>query len=276
MSLVGKIPTFGLIDKRASSSVFGLVGAGGAEMKSLDNKPVAEYTASQENVLVESSYKMGLNEKRLMTLGMSKLKPDSLSKSEAKETPEITVSVDDWRQVFPDDPKPYRSIAAAADKLLGRHWRRELEDGGYRRGNWFSICDYKRGEGYVRLRFTPETALYLYSFATRFISARLDLIGRLSSFNQVRLYEMFYRYSPASKGSGYMVTTLDELREALQLQATYPIWNDFNRKVLAPSIKAINHHTNTEVTLIKTVKKGRKVHTLHFSVLEKMQGELDL
>lgn len=242
----------------------------------IDNKPITEFTASQENLLVESSYKMTLPEKRLMILGMSKLNPDSLKKGEVKGTPEITITVEDWRQVFPKDLNPYRNITDAADKLLGRQWRVDLEGGGYRRGNWFSICDYKRGEAYVRLRFTTETALHLYSFATRFISARLDLIGKLTSFNQIRLYELFYRYSPASKGSGYMVVELDDLRTKLQLQETYPLWNDFNRKVLAPSIRAINKHTNTEVTVIKTLRKGRKVHTLHFSVVEKMQGELDL
>lgn len=244
-------------------------------MGKFDAKPVAEFKASQENALVQASYKMDLNEKRLLTLGMSKLNPDSLRKSESNQTPEITVSVDDWAQVFPDDPKPYRSLATSAGKLLGRQWRMDLPDGDYRRGNWFSICDFKRGSGYVRLKFTAESAFWLHGFCSRFISARVDAVGRLSSFNQVRLYEIFLQFSPASGGSGYMVTSLEKLRETLGLSSVYPIWNDFNRKVLSPSIKAINRHSDTQVELIKIGKNARKVHALHFSITEKSQGELD-
>ena len=244
-------------------------------MTKIDKKPITEFTASQENVLVQSVYKMTLNEKRLLTLGMSKLNPKSMKKEKSDERPELTISVSEWLQVFPDDPKPFQTLARAADRVLGRQWRRKTSEG-WRRGNWFSICDYNRDEGIVKLRFTPETAYWLFDFRGRFISANVDEIGRLHSFNQIRLYECFYQFSPASGGSGFMVIELDKLKEILRLENTYPLWNDFNRKVLIPSINTININTNTRVELTGTKKKKRSVYMLEFHIGEHRQQELDL
>lgn len=244
-------------------------------MSDIEKKGIKGYSSSQENALVQASYKMSLNEKRLLVLGMSKLNPRELKKIESSNTPEIVVTADEWLEVFPDDLKPYRSISQAGTSLLSRQWVRHGVDR-RRRGNWFSICDYDDKLGEIRLKFTHESSFWLYDFNDRFISTRVAEIGKLTSFNQIRMHELFMQFSPACGGSGFMSVEVEDLRRALQLEDSYPVWTDFKRRVLVPCMKAINQETDMIVELTKTVKRKRNVHSLQFHIGEERQGELDL
>lgn len=238
-------------------------------------KEIGEYLAEQENSLVTAHYKMTPTEKHLLNIAMSKVNPEALKKSKHGLAPTISVSLDEWRQVFPSDSNPWQSMSRAADRLLSRSWRRD-EEWGYRRGNWFSICDYNTTKHSVALKFTDESAFWLYDFHDRYIATKNATIGSLKTFNAIRLYELCYRFSPQSKGSSVYRVTLEDLRTTMHLERSYPLWNDFHRKVLIPSIQSINEKTDIFVELRKTYKKGRHVHSIEFLVLEKKQQELDL
>lgn len=223
----------------------------------------------QDNVLIQACYQMSINEKRLLLLGISKLNPLELPDMIKGGEIEISVSIEEWQSVFPDD-NPYRTLRIAADRLLARNWRTDDPKikGRYMKVNWFDLCIYDRNKGCVRLMFCRLTSLYLQGMVDEFTKFNIADIGRLASFNQIRLYEMLCQY----RTTGYVCVGLETLKDRLGLAKAYPRWVDFDRCVIASSIKAINKNTSLNVTYL-TCKEGRKITRLEFSFTSGRQNE---
>jgi len=238
-------------------------------MTKIDNAHTIANIIVQDNILIQSCYQMSINEKRLLLLGISKLNPMDMPAIVAGGNVEISVSIEEWQSVFPDD-NPYRTLRAAADRLLGRHWRSDDEriKGRYMKVNWFDMCVYDRDRGTVRLVFCRFTSIYLQGMLDEFTKFNIEDIGRLVSFNQIRLYEMLSQF----RSTGFMCITLEELKKRLGLEDAYPRWVDFNRSVISVSITAINKNTDLNVSY-KVTKTGRKVTGLKFYL--KSCGSID-
>jgi len=239
----------------------------------IDKKPIGQNLVVQENVLLDACYRMERNEKCLLAIGMSKLDPLTLPKKIQKGDIQLTVTVDEWRQVFPDTAKPYRALKEAADKMLSRQWRMDDQSSGdkYIKGNWFDCCLYDGENQLVTLAFTYTTAVRLQGMKNNFTKYQLGKIGKLQSFNQIRLYEFFSRY----RDTGWWTIGVAELKEKLDIQGSYPRWVDFRKSVIDSSIKIINRNTDLEVSY-KTKKKKRRVVAIDFFINIDQQQELDL
>ena len=229
--------------------------------KKIDRSHTIANIVVQDNILVQACYQMSPNEKRLLLLGISKLNPLDMPAIVTGGKAEITVSTEEWQSIFPDD-NPYRTLRRAADRLLGRNWKSEdpKTNGRYIRVNWFDMCEYDRNKGTVRLVFCTLTSVFLQGMVDEFTKFRLADIGRLVSFNQIRLYEMLCQY----RSTGFMRVDLDDLKIRLGLEKAYPQWAAFARRVITPSIQAINESTDLNVTW-EVVKSGRKVTSIEFS-----------
>ncbi len=227
-------------------------------------------TITQDNELIMASYRLTTLEKRLLLIGMSKLNPmDFPSKGQAQKTLKLTA--DDWKQAFPDDPKPYRSLRAATDGMMNRQWRVDRPDGTYVKHQWVERSTYDPNRGEVELVFTNDTALRLHGMSGNFTSFELQQIGQLTSFNQIRLYEMLSRF----KDTGKLIIKLDALRDALQLSEKHGRWSIFKRDALDPAIKLINKQTDMTV-VYETTKAMRKIDGLIFHIRMDKQQSLNL
>ena len=229
-------------------------------------------SVTQDNKLIRAAYTMTTLEKRLLLVAMSKLNPMTEVKAD-KPAPvdRLTISADDWKHAFPHDPKPYQSLARACDGLLGRQWRIDHAEGVYTKYNWLSQCAYNKPKGVVELRFTYDTSLRLHGLKVNFTTLQLHQIGQLSSFNQIRLYELLCQF----RRTGYLTISLTELREALDQVDKNPRWADFKAQVLDPSVRAITKQTDLTVTY-KPVKEVRRIVGVEFVFRVDQQGELDL
>ena len=229
-------------------------------------------SVTQDNELIRAAYTLTPLEKRLLLVGMSKLNPTVPVERGRPPVDRLTITADDWRQAFPDDPKPYRSLRAACDGLLSRQWRVDHEgEGVYTKYNWLSRCSYNKSKGVVEMVFTHDTSLRLHGMFQNFTTLQLHQIGQLKSFNQIRLYELLCQFRP----TGFLTITLAELREILGLGDKHSRWSYFKRDVLDPSVKAITKETDLTVTY-KPIKEVRKIVGVEFVFRVDQQQELPL
>ena len=80
------------------------------------------HSYTQSNELIQSCYKMTLNEKRLLILGVSQLNPkDSYLDLDRSNPIEIKVTAEEWIKVYKDDSRnAYRDMRQAAKKIFKR------------------------------------------------------------------------------------------------------------------------------------------------------------
>jgi hypothetical protein len=104
------------------------------------------------NKLINASYKMSLNAMRLRTLAFMRLTPiDYLIGA-----PPITISAEDWREVFIGSEQSYRDLMRAA-KAFSK--ATVLFKGETKRVPFLDEVEYRSGAGNVVLYFNREFLL---------------------------------------------------------------------------------------------------------------------
>jgi plasmid replication initiation protein len=108
---------------------------------------VSNEVVVKSNYLVEASYKISLNEQRVVLYAISKLD------SQGKMPDEITITAQEWLKMFPDIGKEHvhRELKKASDRL----WERTIkvvDPKQTKKFRWVQTqTDYHIGEGRVTL-----------------------------------------------------------------------------------------------------------------------------
>lgn len=112
--------------------------------------------------------------------------------------------------------------------------------------------------GYIK---QPQTYAYL----------DLKVIQGLDSKHSISLYEILQDY----KNMQVVDIEFDKFKKAMDIKETeYKRFNNFNERVLDPSIEEINLKTDLEVSYEK-ITKGRKVTGLKFRVKTKLENIIE-
>jgi len=228
-------------------------------------------TVVQSNVLVEASYRLNLEEKRIVIAAISKIDP-------RKDVPEqITITAEEYAKLFDlDINAAYQQLKEAAAKLYTRTIKLNTKDSKNRpvddEMRWvYRRAIYHSREGKVTLNFSPDLMPYLGQLKEQFTGYKAYNVRALKSTYSIRLYELLTQYLKA----GERWITVDKFREMLDLEDKYPRFADLNRWIIEPSIKELNAKSNYEV-LFRPEKKGRAVHKLWFFFNEKQQMTMDV
>lgn len=220
----------------------------------------------QDNALIEASYTLTLNEKRLIMLAASKI--DS-RRSPKKETPlEFDITTDEWSAIFPDD-NPFRAMKRAADNMLVRHVTMHPKTGVTKKIAWFDSVEYFDGEGRVRVKFGWTMSFFLAGLFEEFTKTNLLDISKLTSLYSIRLLELINQF----KSTGFRRISVDDFRIAMDCVKTYPAMADLRKRVLNPALKEINEKTELKVEC-RDIRKGRAVGAFEFVVKADKQGDL--
>ncbi|APQ06976.1 MULTISPECIES: replication initiation protein [Pseudomonas] len=205
----------------------------------------------QSNKLIESSYTLTLQEKRLVMLAASILH----SKHEPPRDGIVKVSAEAFASVFGVEVKHAYGILAEA---IERLWPRDIKrfEGGteVETMRWIYKKKYLEGEGAVEIGFSPSILPHLTLLTTEFTSYRLKHISNLTSLYAFRIYELSTQY----KKFGVRTFDLTRLRELLNLENKYPNVKDLRRYVLDPCIEEISQHTDLGLSL-EAQRTGRKI-----------------
>lgn len=222
----------------------------------------------QSNQLIESSYTLTLQEKRLILFAASKID----SKNEAPAEGLVSVTAEGFAAVFGIELRhAYGVLAEAVERLWDRQLRRYEKGVEVESTRWIWNKKYVEGEGRVELYFAPKLLPHLTQLNREFTGYQLKHISQLNSFYAFRIYELMVQH----KKFGGRDFELSKLRELLELQTKYPSVKDFRKYVLEPSVAEINEHTDLMLTM-EPIRKGRTIAGFSFNIKKNDQLALEL
>ncbi len=216
----------------------------------------------KSNALIEASYRLGLNEQRLILACISQIRRDEPFTDKVM----YSISASEFSKVCEIDPKTaYRELKTTALTLKRREVRITQEPNGLGRrketliAGWVQSIKYSEGDGMVRLRFNHDILPYLTELSKCFTSYKLKNVVRMSSSYGVRIYELLTQWG----SFGEREISIAWLKENLQIEKKYEKLRDLKRRVLEPAIRDINKNSDLWVKY-EQIKTGRIVTHLIF------------
>lgn len=234
---------------------------------SLIDQDKNQVSVTQDNQLIEASYTLTLNEKRLLLLGMSQLDPTEFPKQ--SEPAQFEITADQWAKHFPDDTKPWRALKRATDELMTRTVTLHPKSGHTKKIAWFDSAEYIAQEGRVKVQFGWSINVRLQGMLEKFTKINLLAIGKLGSFHSIRLYELVSQF----RSTGYRRISIENFRLAMNCLDLYPRIGDMKTRVLNPALKEINEKSDFSIEC-RDIKRGRKITGFEFIISEKEQRDL--
>lgn len=217
---------------------------------------------TQSNHLTNAAYKLTLNEQRVMLLLMSKM--DSRKKYTATDS--FTITAEELSEAFGLGKKnSYRDLEEAGLSLFERKLTFKFaEKGHYMQTRWVSQVEYIEGTGTIKINFAPAMIPLLTDLKNNFTTYELTHTAKFKSSYSHRIYQLLCQW----KSIGSIKIKVDGFRQRLELGPYYDVYFRLKQKILEPSLKEINQHSNFKVEM-NEIKEGRKVVGIEFRFKEK-------
>ncbi len=133
--------------------------------------------------------------------------------------------------------------------------------------NWISSYKHEKGQSFIQIRLDPELKPYLLQIKSSYTDFELKELLSLKSFYSYRIYELMKQYHPTIPKRSF---PLEELKEILGCQDSYPSYSNFRDKVLNPAILEINNNKQLKIILgFEANKIGKKVTGITFFIYER-------
>lgn len=226
---------------------------------------------TKSNAIINSSYRLSLNELRIVLYGLSHIDPTSdefplFHQFTVKEIAEFFNIGEKDRGSFYDNIK---------DALIRKFWEREFSYydetiGRVVKRRWLIEVQYGGYDGILAYHYNPMIKNQLQKLAGRFTSYFLKNIASMKSAYAVRLYEIVIMHLNASKKN--IITfnkTIDSLKKQLDLTEKYVNFFDFKRRILEKSKKEINKYSDIKFNY-EIKKLGRSPKEIVFTVSKKL------
>jgi plasmid replication initiation protein len=174
---------------------------------------------------------------------------------------EYVLSAKELSEVFNTDIRTcYRILKKAVDKLMKTDIKVErIELKEVWRINICSMAKYNKGNGYISVKFTDDIMPYLAQVKKKFVLYNLKEISNFGSLYTTRLYELIQEF----KETGWVVKSVDQLREAFAVGNKFKAYRDFKIKTFAHACKEINDNYDMDLRF-EEEKEGRKVVAVKF------------
>jgi plasmid replication initiation protein len=230
----------------------------------------------KSNNLIESSYKLSVQEQRLIYLASTKLKTIMIAKDlnveqvksliKSKDFDLIEINAKDFKSEFGlSTGRIYRELIDASDRLFNRRIIYMDDEGRITKKRWVITCTYDLNNGRVLLQFHPDLITDLLIFKSKFTILELENSKAIKTTYAFRFYELLKQYS----NIGYRTFELDNLRFVLGLEDNeYPKYCNLKQRVISPVVKELNDSSDIYVELEET-KLARKVIKIKFYIRTK-------
>jgi plasmid replication initiation protein len=224
---------------------------------------------SKSNHLVEASYRLTLDEQRLV-LSVLTLVDTHPDKPAARPDTPIEVTASDINDLLPvSRKKAYELLQEATDRLAER-WvvidypDPEEPDVVRTKTRWVSAISYLPDRGAVRLYLAPKIIPYLTQLAGTYTSYRLQHVAQMTSVYAIRLYELLMQWQM----KGEREVSIEWMKKQFMIPDSYSRIYDLKRYVIQPAVDQINEHSNLWVKYSQR-KSGREVVALQFQFGQK-------
>lgn len=210
------------------------------------------------NSLIEASYRLSIDEIRILALTIGTMSPKSNQKI-------FNFTVADFVREFPEIniDNAYKQIQLAIKRIYERSIKTEDKER-VTEFRWVSSRTYFKKEGRFRIAMTEEVMPYLTQLKGQFTQYQLKNIAYFNSVHSIRIYELITQY----RSVGNREIVIDDLKKWLQVEDNYSRWNNFKVRVLEPAISEINEKSDLFVE-VEQVKRGRSIYSLRFIINQK-------
>ena len=226
------------------------------------------YMVTQSNKLIEARHikPLSAREQKIVLTMVSMIQPDD------EDFKEYSISIKEFSEMLGlKGHAKYEEIKEVALHLQEKTIFIPDEDG-FVTTNWVAGQRYKNGEGVIKLSFSPYLKPYLLQLKSQFTSYKLSNILSLGSGYSIRLYELMKKWQHLGKWE----SPVDVIRDKLgAVTKSYSLYGNFKNKVLLPSIKELNEHTDLQIS-IKEIKRGRGVVGIEFTIKHSTDKEIKL
>lgn len=244
------------------------------------NDKKSQITVVQGNDLIEGSYKITIDEFRLLNIALLQID----SKAVQPNDPHI-ITVRDFQMAYGISSRhSHIKLREAARSLLRKpitlyqyNEKRDKFIGNER--PWFSLIEYDAldSAGAVKLYFSEFVKPYLYELAGNFTSVTFDYLARLDSPFSIRLYYWLssrknLRVNQAG-GAIETILSIAWMKERAGLLGKYSEYKAFRRKVIEPALDKINQVTDLSV-MFEPVYSGKYVTDIKFIYINENDASL--
>jgi plasmid replication initiation protein len=228
----------------------------------------SERLVVKDNALIMASYTVTVEEQRLLLLSIEKAQ--RLKEPLSANAIEVSLSVQEYAETFGVKlGTAYKALSEASDKLYDRSITMN-DEGVRRRVRWLQEqAVYSTGR--TTLIFSTTISKHIRDIVTQRSFLRLEQATQLRSQHAIRFFEVFSMALDQETQEGTWVAGLEEIRELLDIENTYPRWADFKKRVISPSVSQINKYTSLKVDWGVAEKEGRKITKLKFIIFESNQ-----
>lgn len=210
----------------------------------------------KSNHLVNASYKLNLNEQRIILLAISKMNSQN-----TKQSKTITIKADEFCERYNINKNDfYNAINESLNSLYNRTLkiRDEEKKGEFR---FISSKFYYQNSSNFEITFSDEIMPYLIDLKNNFTKYNLNNIKDFKNKYTIRFFELFneFKYKTIKK----RIIKISELRECLQLTNEYTRFNSLRENVIDKALSELHKYTNIQVKYKKIFEK-KAVFALEF------------
>lgn len=175
---------------------------------------------------------------------------------------EYVLSAKEFSEIFNVSlPNCYGILKKAINKLMKtdiKVERTELKE--IWQINVCSMAKYNKTEGNITIKFTDDIMPYLAQVRAKFVLYNIKEIANFGSLYTTRLYELIQEF----KETGWMLKSVDQLREVFAVGNKFKTYNNFKQKTFAHACQEINNNHDMGLKF-EELKEGRKVVAVKFS-----------
>jgi plasmid replication initiation protein len=227
----------------------------------------------KDNALINASYNLETTEQRLIMLAIMSAR-DTGQGITADSKLEIHAS-DYANQFNVTNETAYEVLKSAVNNLFERKFSyiaeyKKTGKTGIVRSRWVSRVFYVDTLAILEITFAPDVVPLITRLEENFTSYQLKQVSQLTSKYAIRLYELLIAWREVGKTPQI---DLAEFRQKIGVEAKeYERMHHFKARVLEPSIKQINEHTDITVTY-EQHKKGRTISGFSFKLKQKQKAK---
>ena len=228
----------------------------------------------KDNALMNASYNLEVTEQRLILLAIINARETHQGiTSDSK----LEIHANDYASQFHVTKEAaYKALKTAVNNLFERQFsfKEETKKGvGVVRSRWVSRIKYIDDSAILEITFAPDVVPLITRLEKHFTSYQIQQVTQLTGKYAIRLYELLIAWREVGKVSQI---ELSQFRAKLGVEDDeYKAMNHFKSRVLEPSIKQINQHTDITVSY-EQHKRGRTITGFSFKFRHKQQQKIEV
>ena len=226
----------------------------------------------KDNLLINASYNLEVTEQRLILLAIINARQTG---NGITADSKLEIHASDYASRFDvTNDGAYRALKNAVLNLFDRQFSFKEEDKNGKNGTvksrWVSRIKYIDDSATLEITFAPDVVPLITRLEQHFTSYQMKQVAQLTGKYAIRLYELLIAWREVGK---VPQINLAEFRNRIGVEDDeYMRMSDFKIRVLEPSIKQINEHTDINVTY-EQHKKGRSITGFSFKLKQKQQAK---